>query len=85
MERDRTDASEGEAAEAHPAPQQHRECGCGRANDKFEELEPDDLVDECGQATADKKTEQEWVDFAPCCRVRRSIDVAHRHPKLDSE
>ena len=75
-----------EATEAHPAhesAQQYRERDRGRADDEFEELKPDDLVDECGQAAADKTAEQERMESAQFCTVRHWLDVAHRHFRRD--
>jgi hypothetical protein len=57
----RDEARQQQAAEAHAAherPEQHADGDRGRANHQFEQLKPDDFVDECSAATADKQQQQ---------------------------
>ena len=53
---------------AHEGPQQYAEGNSGRADDKLQELEPDDLVDQRRAAAADEQQEQHGQ--APTSRDR---------------
>ncbi len=83
MQRGRDDACEGKAADAHAAhegAQQYAKRGRRRADDEFEELEPDDLVDERGRPAAGEEEEQSWVESSRCRGLPGAAGGAHRYP-----
>ena len=55
------EARQQQAAEAHPAherAEQHAHRHRRRSDHELEQLEPDDFVDECGAAAADKQQQE---------------------------